>query len=159
MFNVPTSTGRVFPHADGGWDDFRTPTGEFAIQRKPPTRHMAATDVVASDGYDLAGVPWVSYLLWWGISFHGTYWHNDFGRVHSHGCIRLWRTAARREVAVPLVAAARALRPGICSWCGHQGGLICEGVTEPGPTGKTRYSGVGWSARYPQRVCVPWLAL
>ena len=89
VFKVPTSTGRMFPRADGGWDDFRTPTGDFALQRKRPTRHMAAADVVASDGYDLPGVPWVSYLLWWGISFHGTYWHNDFGRVHSHGCINL----------------------------------------------------------------------
>lgn len=89
VFKVSTSTGRMFPRADGGWDDFRTPTGEFAIQRKRPTRHMAATDLVASDGYDLPGVPWVSYILWWGISFHGTYWHNDFGRAHSHGCINL----------------------------------------------------------------------
>ncbi|MBI3362473.1 MAG: L,D-transpeptidase, partial [Chloroflexi bacterium] len=89
VLKVPTSTGRMFPRADGGWGDFRTPTGEFIIQRKRASRHMAATDLVASDGYDLPGVPWVSYILWWGISFHGTYWHNDFGRAHSHGCINL----------------------------------------------------------------------
>ena len=30
-----------------------------------------------------------------GISFHGTYWHNDFGRPRSHGCINLTAQAAK----------------------------------------------------------------
>jgi lipoprotein-anchoring transpeptidase ErfK/SrfK len=40
-------------------------------------------------GYDLPGVPWVSYFTSNGVAFHGTYWHNDFGVPHSHGCINL----------------------------------------------------------------------
>jgi hypothetical protein len=31
----------------------------------------------------------VSYFHWWGVSIHGTYWHNDYGAPHSHGCINL----------------------------------------------------------------------
>jgi hypothetical protein len=40
-------------------------------------------------------VPWVSYITDSGISFHGTYWHNDYGRPHSHGCINLPSEAAK----------------------------------------------------------------
>jgi hypothetical protein len=30
-----------------------------------------------------------------GISLHGTYWHNDFGRPRSHGCVNLSPSAAK----------------------------------------------------------------
>ncbi|MEJ2353252.1 MAG: L,D-transpeptidase, partial [Anaerolineales bacterium] len=30
-----------------------------------------------------------------GIAFHGTYWHNDYGRPRSHGCINLTSRAAK----------------------------------------------------------------
>jgi lipoprotein-anchoring transpeptidase ErfK/SrfK len=30
-----------------------------------------------------------------GISLHGTYWHNDFGRPRSHGCVNLSPAAAK----------------------------------------------------------------
>ena len=26
---------------------------------------------------------------WKGYGLHGTYWHNDFGHPHSHGCVNL----------------------------------------------------------------------
>ena len=68
---------------------FGTPSGEWAINRKRPSRHMAGGDLAADDTYDLPGVPWVSYFHWWGVSFHGTYWHNDYGRPRSHGCVNL----------------------------------------------------------------------
>ncbi len=29
-----------------------------------------------------------------GISFHGTYWHNDVGKPRSHGCLNLSPQAA-----------------------------------------------------------------
>jgi len=56
---------------------------------------MADGDWVATGTYDLPGVPWVTYLTKSGISFHGTYWHNDFGRPRSHGCINVTCDAAR----------------------------------------------------------------
>src|SRR5215211_2160984 len=73
---------------------YTTPDGEFVTFHKRPTRHMATGDIAAS-GFDLPGVPWVLYLTHSGISFHGTYWHNDFGRPRSHGCINLTPQAAK----------------------------------------------------------------
>ncbi|MBN2385885.1 MAG: L,D-transpeptidase [Anaerolineales bacterium] len=68
---------------------YATPAGRFTTFRKRPSRHMAGT------GYDLPGVPWVSYINDNGVSFHGTYWHNDYGRPRSHGCINLTPQAAK----------------------------------------------------------------
>jgi len=73
---------------------YTTPVGDFITFHKRPTRHMAAGDI-ASNGFDLPGVPWVLYITESGISFHGTYWHNDYGHPHSHGCINLTPQAAK----------------------------------------------------------------
>ena len=73
---------------------YTTPVGNFITFHKRPTRHMAAGDI-AANGFDLPGVPWVLYITEGGISFHGTYWHNDFGRPRSHGCINLTPQAAK----------------------------------------------------------------
>jgi hypothetical protein len=71
-----------------------TPVGEFRVERKNPSRHMAnmAEEVGA---YDLPGVPWVCFFEWTGVSLHGTYWHNNFGRPMSHGCVNLTHAAAK----------------------------------------------------------------
>jgi hypothetical protein len=74
--------------------DYSTPIGQYMTNRKRPSRHMASEDLAAASAYDLPGVPWVSYLTKSGISFHGTYWHNDFGKPRSHGCINLSPQAA-----------------------------------------------------------------
>ena len=63
--------------------------------RKRPSRHMAGGDLAAADGFDLPGVPWVSYINGRGVALHGTYWHNDYGRPRSHGCINLTPEAAK----------------------------------------------------------------
>ncbi len=63
-----------------------TPSGEFKVEQKRPSRHMAASD---GNGFDLPGVPWVSYIYWTGVALHGTYWHNDYGTPRSRGCINL----------------------------------------------------------------------
>ena len=78
---------------DGG---FATPKGEWEIRRKRPSRHMSSDgeDAAAGPDYDLIGVPWVGYFLA-GISFHGTYWHNDYGDPRSHGCINMTPPASR----------------------------------------------------------------
>jgi lipoprotein-anchoring transpeptidase ErfK/SrfK len=73
---------------------YTTPSGDFLSFHKRPTRHMAAGDIAAS-GFDLPGVPWVVYITKSGISFHGTYWHNDYGHPRSHGCINLTPQAAK----------------------------------------------------------------
>lgn len=84
VFTTRISSGGSF----GDGKDFRTPLGDYRIDRKRPSRHMAAGDGAADDAYDLPGVPWVSYFNG-GIAIHGTYWHNDFGHPWSHGCINL----------------------------------------------------------------------
>jgi len=73
---------------------YTTPVGDYITYHKRPTRHMAAGDL-ASSGFDLPGVPWVIYIKENGTSFHGTYWHNDYGRPRSHGCINLTPPAAK----------------------------------------------------------------
>src|SRR5258706_5801699 len=65
-----------------------TPTGVFSTFFKRPAGHMSGGDGVSSY-YDLPGIPWASYIDNNGISMHGTYWHNDYGKPHSHGCINL----------------------------------------------------------------------
>jgi lipoprotein-anchoring transpeptidase ErfK/SrfK len=70
-----------------------TPEGVFSTFYKRPSRHMVAGN--RASGYDLPGVPWVSYITDYGISFHGTYWHNAFGAPRSHGCINMTSDAAR----------------------------------------------------------------
>jgi hypothetical protein len=90
VFMTRAATGAHF--SDG---DYRTGTGSFLTNRKRPSRHMAAGEPGIGTGFDLPGVPWVSYLTKSGVSLHGTYWHNDFGRPRSHGCINLSSKAAR----------------------------------------------------------------
>ncbi len=65
-----------------------TPTGKFRTFHKGSTVHMAANNLAAG-GYDLPGVPWVSFFTGTGVSFHGTYWHNDYGKPRSAGCVNL----------------------------------------------------------------------
>ena len=89
VFVVPVATGGVLRTGT-----YTTPQGNFITSYKRPSRHMAAGDIAAS-GFDLPGVPWVQYITKSGISFHGTYWHNDYGRPRSHGCINLSIAAAK----------------------------------------------------------------
>ncbi len=83
VFMARTATGAKFSNGD-----FSTPAGVHVTSHKRPYRHMAAGNL-AYNGYDLPGVPWISYITEGGISLHGTYWHNNFGRPRSHGCINL----------------------------------------------------------------------
>jgi len=89
VFATRAATGGTY--RDG---TYTTPAGRFMTYHKRPTRHMAAGDLTAS-GFDLPGVPWVMYLTESGISLHGTFWHNDFGRPRSHGCVNLSPSAAK----------------------------------------------------------------
>ena len=73
-----------------GGSGTKTPLGKFRTFHKGPTIHMTNDgEAGAGRGYDLPGVPWVSFFTSTGVSFHGTYWHNDYGRPRSHGCVNL----------------------------------------------------------------------
>ncbi len=64
-----------------------TPLGEFRVLYKRHARRMTVTDIPSP--YDLPGVAFPTYFTWSGVAIHGTYWHNDYGRVHSSGCINV----------------------------------------------------------------------
>jgi hypothetical protein len=64
-----------------------TVRGTFMIHAK----HVSATmddDADVSDSYSLRDVPFVQYFHK-GYALHGAYWHDDFGKMRSHGCINL----------------------------------------------------------------------
>lgn len=67
----------------------RTPTGEFTTYHKGPSIHMTNQGDSVNNIYDLPGVPWCTFFTGYGNAFHGTYWHNDYGRPRSHGCVNL----------------------------------------------------------------------
>ena len=74
-----------------------TPKGEFLTYHKGPSVHMTNEgDAVESESvYSLPGVPWCSFFTGAGNAFHGTWWHNDYGRPRSHGCVNLPSEAAK----------------------------------------------------------------
>ena len=71
-----------------GRKNYESPAGWFHTFHKRPTYHMfGGADEFSI--FDLPGVPWDSYITDSGVALHGTYWHNDFGTPHSHGCINM----------------------------------------------------------------------
>ncbi len=65
-----------------------TVTGVFRIRAKIAAQTMEGGDRAAGDYYNLPNVQWVSYFFQ-DYSFHGTYWHRNFGHPMSHGCINM----------------------------------------------------------------------
>jgi L,D-transpeptidase catalytic domain len=84
------STGR------DGWDDpkapFSTPQGSFEIQQKHVTTTLEGSG--GDSESELRDVPWVMYFNG-SYALHGTYWHDDFGRMRSHGSVSLAPIDAR----------------------------------------------------------------
>lgn len=68
-----------------------TPTGNFNVQIKLPSKHMG-DGILTSDieAYVIPGVPWCSFFEpKTGVAIHGTYWHTNYGTPMSHGCINV----------------------------------------------------------------------
>lgn len=93
-----------------------TPTGEFRIWAKVRSQKMSGGDKTIGTYYYLPNVPYVMFFSndtiakMRGFSFHGTYWHNNFGHPMSHGCINM-RTADAQtlyEWASPVVTNQKA---------------------------------------------------
>jgi LysM repeat protein len=59
-----------------------TPTGQYRVYVK-----YRAT-LMSGPGYYLPNVPYTMYF-YRGYAIHGTYWHSNFGRPMSHGCVNL----------------------------------------------------------------------
>ena len=61
---------------------YPTVKGRFRIYVKYRATRMRGP------GYNLPNVPWTMYFHG-GYAIHGTYWHNNFGRPMSHGCVNM----------------------------------------------------------------------
>jgi hypothetical protein len=84
VFATLVSTGRGGPGTETA-----TPRGVHRIWVKLRASDM---DNIERDDleahYSLGDVPWVQYFDR-AVGLHGVYWHRDFGRVKSHGCVNL----------------------------------------------------------------------
>ncbi len=95
--DLPTQTVTAFEderivlvaRCSSGDKGSRTPLGQFRTFHKGPSIHMTNQGDAVSHVYDLPGVPWVSFFTGTGVALHGTYWHNDYGRPRSRGCVNL----------------------------------------------------------------------
>jgi hypothetical protein len=71
-----------------------TPQGKHDVIRKRYTSYMIGGE--GAGYYNLPGVAFPTYFTASGVAIHGTYWHNDFGRPKSHGCVNVSNDAAKR---------------------------------------------------------------
>jgi hypothetical protein len=88
LFATLVSTGRNNKQSE-------TPLGTFQIWVKLDYSDMddlERTDV--DKNYAIQDVPWVQFFKG-SYGFHAAFWHNDFGRRRSHGCINLSPEDAR----------------------------------------------------------------
>ncbi|MGC4089118.1 MAG: L,D-transpeptidase [Polyangiaceae bacterium] len=65
-----------------------TVRGTFMIYQKDVSSTMDGDDDAAADSRSLLDVPFVQYFHK-GFALHGAYWHDEFGKVRSHGCVNL----------------------------------------------------------------------
>lgn len=70
-----------------GKPGFEPPLGLFRVHKKYSTVTMAGPDPDAGT-YTVEEVPWTMYY-WGSFALHGAYWHDEFGKVRSHGCTNL----------------------------------------------------------------------
>jgi lipoprotein-anchoring transpeptidase ErfK/SrfK len=74
--------------ASTGIARYPTPVGRYSIYVK------YFSTLMTGPGYYLPNVPYTMYF-YRGYGLHGTYWHNNFGRPMSHGCVNLPTPEAR----------------------------------------------------------------
>lgn len=79
--------------SSGKWN--QTPRGTFTIWSKIRSQKMSGGSMALGTYYYLPNVPHIvffsnlQYPRRLGFSIHGAYWHNNFGRPMSHGCINM----------------------------------------------------------------------
>jgi lipoprotein-anchoring transpeptidase ErfK/SrfK len=65
-----------------------TVEGKFRIYLKYLSAPMSGGSKEGGDYYNLPDVPDIMYFFD-GYGIHGTYWHHNFGRPMSHGCVNM----------------------------------------------------------------------
>ncbi|HEY6727929.1 MAG TPA: L,D-transpeptidase [Polyangiaceae bacterium] len=92
----PVLTTLISSGRGSGAAENATPTGEHRIWVKLRASDMDNLEnPEASRYYAIQSVPWVMYFKQ-GYGLHGAFWHHDFGRVRSHGCVNLSPLDAHR---------------------------------------------------------------
>ncbi|MCX6044090.1 MAG: L,D-transpeptidase [Chloroflexi bacterium] len=86
-----TKSIRAF-RVSSGLPNTPTVTGTFHIRTKVLSQTMYGGE--GNMYYNLPGVKWVQYF-YQDYSFHGTYWHNNFGHPMSHGCLNMTNADAK----------------------------------------------------------------
>lgn len=71
------------PKLSEGW---ATPPGDHPIWRKVVSIHMSA-NASKGEAFDTSGIGWTSIFTNEGAAVHAAYWHNEFGKARSHGCV------------------------------------------------------------------------
>jgi hypothetical protein len=66
-----------------------TELGVWKIYYRLPKQDMKGGNLASKDYYFLKDVPYPQYFHTSGEGLHGTYWHDNFGRPMSHGCVNL----------------------------------------------------------------------
>ena len=87
VFTTLVSTGRDSRH-------HRTPLGVHHIWIKLSFSDMSNLRLDAPSEYAIEDVPWVQYFEG-SNGLHAAFWHDDFGRARSHGCVNLSPRDAR----------------------------------------------------------------
>jgi lipoprotein-anchoring transpeptidase ErfK/SrfK len=88
-------------YTSSGGDGFDTPKGDWSVVYKQVSRHMYddPENALAGDSnpnyFDLPGVPFNIFFTTMGHAIHGTFWHGDYGRPRSHGCLNVTPENAR----------------------------------------------------------------
>ena len=62
-----------------------TPTGEFSVLAKVPVKHYGGSN------WSYPNTKWNLHFATKNLRYyiHGAYWHNDFGKPKSHGCVNV----------------------------------------------------------------------
>jgi len=85
VYAALVSTGR------GGMSDpaetFATVRGTFLLRAKHVSGTMDGNEG-SDEAFDLRDVPYIQYFHE-GYALHAAYWHDDFGKTRSHGCVNL----------------------------------------------------------------------
>lgn len=84
---ISAGRGGLAKKGDSNPEGNRTVAGTYMIHQKELSSTMDGDDERA-DSFDLRDVPHVQYFHR-GFALHGAYWHDDFGKKRSHGCINL----------------------------------------------------------------------
>ncbi len=68
---------------------FPTPVGTHYVWHKTRVQRMTGGSKKDGTYYNMPNVHWNTFFTYSGAGFHEAYWHNNFGRPMSHGCINM----------------------------------------------------------------------